>query len=422
MDRESIVNSIDQAIFTSIRSPMGAGYRIVACSTGVTPEEKAEITQRSPSHDSLCLQIAPTGALTSYRLTSGRHCIAHSQHAGMEHTGRGGPRVYTHITLLDEAAFDEFVFNPMCVWQAVRSAAGDTPNLRPPPYLPPLNLPCYAPRSSEAEPGRPGESARTPPLAKGGQGGITTADEPVTASDLDLICRIGSVLIGRRRLIVIGGRPALTLVEWALMFLPRSLRRTLTFSAGIKPAPSRPLQLAWLARESADLRSITLGPDVHVLDADVLETSCAQHHALTTPANPQSTRQGEALGRSTAIRNPQCDEWFTLMRSWSRQQRWDEISSLTADLSMQVQPSDLDRIAAICRDMDLITIVKSPELEQMTARYRSHAAANAVETRLLARLLQAITVEQRKRASREKIESSPSPEYPAPTAAPGHPI
>ena len=44
----------DQAIFTSIRTPMGEGYRIIAASRGVRPEEKQLITRRSPSHGALC--------------------------------------------------------------------------------------------------------------------------------------------------------------------------------------------------------------------------------------------------------------------------------------------------------------------------------------------------------------------------------
>ena len=44
----------DQAIFTSIRTPMGEGYRIIAASRGLRPHEKQAITRSSPSHDSLC--------------------------------------------------------------------------------------------------------------------------------------------------------------------------------------------------------------------------------------------------------------------------------------------------------------------------------------------------------------------------------
>ena len=48
----------DQAIFTSIRTPMGEGYRVIAASRGVRPNEKQSITRNSPSHDSLC--VAPS--------------------------------------------------------------------------------------------------------------------------------------------------------------------------------------------------------------------------------------------------------------------------------------------------------------------------------------------------------------------------
>ena len=44
----------DQAIFTSVRTPMGEGYRIIAASKGLTAEERKALTKLSPSHDSLC--------------------------------------------------------------------------------------------------------------------------------------------------------------------------------------------------------------------------------------------------------------------------------------------------------------------------------------------------------------------------------
>ena len=57
----------DQAIFTSIRGPMGEGYRIVAASRGLRPEEKQAITRLSPSHEALCWPPGPGAFRSSTR-------------------------------------------------------------------------------------------------------------------------------------------------------------------------------------------------------------------------------------------------------------------------------------------------------------------------------------------------------------------
>ncbi|RME37117.1 MAG: hypothetical protein D6788_10140, partial [Planctomycetota bacterium] len=97
---ETITVECDQAVFTSLRTPMGEGYRVVAASAGVRPEERRVITRVSPSHDSLCDDGRESKervrALACYPLPTGRLCIALSLPAGNEHTGRGGLRVYTH--------------------------------------------------------------------------------------------------------------------------------------------------------------------------------------------------------------------------------------------------------------------------------------------------------------------------------------
>ena len=124
MDHRSIVAVVssgettvhaDQVIFTSIRSPTGEGYRIGAASPGVRSDEKRMIMQRSPSHASLCDESPTAVACSFYRLSTGRHCVASSRYAGVEHTGRGGQRVYTHLVLLD----DEIAARPD-IWIAAR--------------------------------------------------------------------------------------------------------------------------------------------------------------------------------------------------------------------------------------------------------------------------------------------------------------
>ena len=130
----------EHAVFTSIRSPLGEGYRLIASSAGISAEEKKEIIRRSPSHGSLCESASSSRALSSYSLASGRQVVAISCFAGREHTGRGGHRVYTNITVLDGPQFRHFNWDPILVQTAVVDALGEEPNLKPPAMLPRLEL------------------------------------------------------------------------------------------------------------------------------------------------------------------------------------------------------------------------------------------------------------------------------------------
>jgi len=127
----------EQAIFTSIRTAMGEGYRIIASSKGLRPDEKQTITRNSPSHDALC---SDTPAFAFYSLPSGRLCAACSCFAGAEHTGRGGQRVYTHSAVFSAKSFEEFGYNPFHVLRAMQRDRVTEPKLNPQPILEELPL------------------------------------------------------------------------------------------------------------------------------------------------------------------------------------------------------------------------------------------------------------------------------------------
>ncbi|MEK7711067.1 MAG: hypothetical protein AAB341_04145 [Planctomycetota bacterium] len=139
----------DQAIFTSIRSPMGEGYRIVAASRGLKPEEKQAITRCSPSHEALCAPRDESGSdadatgTAFYTLPSGRLCAAFTCNAGAEHTGRGGLRVYTQNVVFAETDFAKCGYNPLAVLRAMKAAGMTAPQLciRTPALMPGLSSP-----------------------------------------------------------------------------------------------------------------------------------------------------------------------------------------------------------------------------------------------------------------------------------------
>jgi len=292
----------DQAIFTSIRTLMGEGYRIVAASAGLGVDEKMEIVRHSPSHGSLC-DPSPAGTgLSSYRLTSGRHCVAHSHCAGQEHTARGGQRVYTTVAVLDQQAYRCFQYNPVRVWKVLSNSVTDLTLSSLPAALDELSLAL---------------DERQPSTS------CTDAAESINAECLGHAL---SVLLADEPLVIIGAENAMEMLQWVLLALPVSIRQSISATAGLKFSPSRRSKLVLIDRRDAEKTQLALKRyGIRWLDAQ---------------APPQ-----QSVGRS--------ERWVRLIQRLWRQGRRDEIVKLTERLSFDVQPAQLDRIAAACEDLDL---------------------------------------------------------------------
>ena len=226
----SVANIIcDQAIFTSIRTPMGEGYRIVAASKGIRPEEKKAILRSSPSHESFCTPF-DTGylheeplALAFYPLRTGRLCVALSCFAGEEHTGRGGKRVYTHNVVLEPEVFPQCGYNPFAIVRGMIAAGVNQPQLKPAPTLPELSLAVQT---------------DLPELFADTWDNLWCegCDPTWYAHALDQVFEERQVLIH-----VPGGYSCA--IETLLMGIPGPLRATISFSSGLRFSASRAHQL-----------------------------------------------------------------------------------------------------------------------------------------------------------------------------------
>ncbi len=326
----------DQALFTSIRSPMGEGYRIVAASPGMRPEERSEITRWSPSHGSLCSDDPSAEGISSYPLPTGRQCVAYSRYAGAEHTARGGARVLTHAVLIGKEDFARLGSNPLRVWSTVPQLADLGPDERFPPHLPVLDL---TPDPHQV-------------LAGGGLVGM----EP------EVLCGLCSRLMTGERLVVCGARRPFAALEWALMLLPVSLRAKIAVTAGIRVSPSRPVGLAWVEPDSGETTRAILGQDIELIDLQ----KTAQPLEMSPP------------------------EWFALLRRWWRERRWDEICMLTNRLTAKVSPVDLVRVSVIVQAIDDAAVADAPRLQQYKATWARLNAGCEAEQDLLDQLGQVI--------------------------------
>ncbi len=238
----------DQAIFTSVRTPMGEGYRIVAASRGLRPEEKQTITRFSPSHEALCpLAMGVTAAdgihaAAFYALPTKRLCVACSCDAGAEHTGRGGLRVYTHNVIFEESELEKCGFNPFAIARAMAELGLTTPQLQSPPTLPELELPI--PDSVTAVP----SMARAESLSSAWRRHVLEA----LLADRSLILNITGDWLG--------------VAETLLMGLPGPVRRSVSLAAGLRFSVSRCHRLSLLSDDQSHARSRIAGKKIEYVD------------------------------------------------------------------------------------------------------------------------------------------------------------
>ncbi|MGQ9648494.1 MAG: GAP1-N2 domain-containing protein [Phycisphaerae bacterium] len=318
----------DQAIFTSIRTPTGQGYRIVAASRGVRADEKADITARSPSHGSLYESGPEAVGLLSCRLSSGRFCVGYVCHAGVEHTGRGGQRVYTHMALLDEAAYRSFDSNPVAVHRAIGEAIGKAgPLLKPPPHLEPLVLP-------------PGTRDWAWPEA------------------VDWIWPSAAMLLEGHRLVLTGESKPLAMLNWIMLGLPRGLREHVNASTHLRFSPSRGMHLVLIENNEPQLQRQLPGQQMQAWACD--------------------SKPPEVPAR--------CQAWFALLRRWHREGRFEDIARLTCETCADSPVEALERVAAICEDADRLNDAAPEALDEIVGRYASGWTGGTAEQALVRQL------------------------------------
>lgn len=217
----------DQAIFTSIKTPMGEGYRIIAASKGIKADEKQTITRNSPSHDSLCANIkedATAYAIAFYMLPSGRMCLAYSCFAGAEHTGRGGQRIYTLNIVFDETVFAQCSYNPFHIVRAIVAQGCTSPQLKPPKVLLELQLTLY--------------DVENPALLPASIG-------KVSAEWLEYLLQ--TVFTQKKKNIIIHSDNGwLDSAEAFYLGIPGPMRARVPFSAGLRFSVGRAHRLQWL--------------------------------------------------------------------------------------------------------------------------------------------------------------------------------
>jgi len=235
---------------------MGEGYRIIAASKGVRPEEKQVITRSSPSHGGLCsisqssqpidrsgLAVKPY-AVACYPLPSGRVCLAVSSNAGAEHTARGGQRIYTHNLLVTESDFATAGYNPFVILRAMVDSGAADPQLKPPAALPELEIDFDASFS------------------------ITPRTHAIAFLDGNNACAALEQLFEQRRVIVTIEGGWHEAAEALILALPGPLRTKSSFTVGMTYSINRSHQLAVLFDAGGKTKARIAGQPIAYIDAN----------------------------------------------------------------------------------------------------------------------------------------------------------
>ncbi len=233
----------DQAIFTSASSSRGEGYRIVAASAGLSSEERRSIQQCAPSHGGLCSGDADFVSVGFVPLASGRLCVFRSTHAGMEQTGRGGRRVYSHFLILAAEDFSAFDNNPFDILRAADAAGVFVPDPSASGSLEPLRL--------------------SPVQDACAASSITECIDTVGALNLH---RSLQRLMGGRKVVLLTNHDCCQLAESLFLAVPAPLRVNVSLATGLRFSLSRGLTLCLVGPDNAPASRFLRGSRIELIN------------------------------------------------------------------------------------------------------------------------------------------------------------
>lgn len=335
---------IEQAIFTSVRSPMGSGYRIVAASAGLAADEKREIVRCAPSHGNLC-DASPAGTgLASFVLGTGRRCIFLSQNAGAEHTARGGLRVHTHVLVMDPAAYRDLLADPLAIQTAAQTALADELSGKPPTRLDALRWPA----------------------ARDDRGGDEDNPPALPAADIERLSSVLTAVLDERRLLVGDAPRARQMLRRLLDALPVAIRERLAVSYGLKFAPTRLFDLSFADVERADTLQL------------------ARQHGLDVTKWASAPAPADS---SFAV-------WLGFVRRQWRSQRPTDLRRLSNQITHEQTATELGQIATLYADAEQVPEADASLLNELLRRHPLGAASGETCARLRRRLVDAIEVRQ----------------------------
>lgn len=341
--------SVDHAVFTSVRSPMGEGYRIIAHSAGIRPDERMETTRRAPSHGGLIVEHPDAVGVIGFPLPTGRYCVGFARHAGKEHTARGGLRVHTHFVFLTCKQFAAFARDPWLVAGTIAAIDGNDPLLKAVSSLPLLSLGEGCEQLPEVAPTMPAvEAGWLESIVRGALTGATMVANASAVSD------------GNEQL------------AWRV--IPAVMREKRSMSIGITYSPSRGLDLCFVSERIEETRR-------------AMQSITAQWVDPATPL-PGTPPQPEGKAANKPARRT-FDDWLMLTQQLLNSGRAGELVRLCDAVDGDATPEGLATTARLYEHLDRISFADAHEVAQLTHRYSGFAPTCKAQKLLVERFRKA---------------------------------
>ncbi len=317
--------TVEHGVFTSVRSHTGEGYRIITATPGIKMDERTEITRRCPSHGSMCEDSADAVGMSFFTLASQRHFVAVHCHAGVEHTARGGQRVYTHFVVLDNAQFARFALDAGRVAIAIARAIGDNLVLKIPPKLDGLALPI--PTSVHN-----GNDVATSDSTRNLTRCLLSASPRALSSPVD----------------------AMRSCFGALCLTPAFLRMRAAYTVGLKFSQSRPSKFVIADKDGGELARSIRGMEHEYVDLS---------KAVSAP--------------------PAYVQWFDFVDRRVNAGRMAEVVALNDELVSQCSTDLLTRLAEICDALDKVDKFNAEAVDTARARFAQPISQQPAEAKRL---------------------------------------
>lgn len=290
----------EQAVYTCVCTAASKGYRIIAASSGLSPQECGEILRCTPGLGGLCVDSPEAVGTSFFPLGDGRYAVLHTCHAGKEPTGRGGRRTYTRIIVVDSAGLRRFRNNPFALVRAASVAGSLAVDLKTDVTLSQLVL---SPEWGQAQPA------------------FEFAGNSISEKWIAHVC---DRLLAGQAAIVSAGSDMQALAELILLAVPAPIRPEISFSEGVTFSVSRAHRLIVLANVESQTRDRIAGTDYVFLD------SADDPSTAPTPSHP----------------------WARTIGRFIETRRTASLIGMLADRFSESDVKALDRLGELCLALD----------------------------------------------------------------------
>jgi hypothetical protein len=262
---------VEQAIFTSAKTPRGEGYQLVARSPGLVEADARELAEWGPSHHALADKGPNAVSFNFFPLPSGAYCASRTTPAGGEYSQRSGPRIYTQCLVVSPDLLARFANNPLAVLKAALADGHLRVMDESVLHLPALQL---TGRASAVD--------------------RTTVDRARSRFGHQRLVALVEAVLTHPRLVLAGGPPDL-LFAAALNCLPPECRCEFSFSTGLTFSRRRPFRLLAAPGDPAERRQLARDESLTLWDISSAATSpAATSPAETSPAETSPVANGWA--------------------------------------------------------------------------------------------------------------------------------